>query len=353
MIKSTKKFRWKKRDIILLFERLELYLSAGLPIDKALLVASQGILPAQCRSLELVTERVRSGALFSTSLSDHVTLTDTVIGLIRHGESSGDLSRAIGASRSIMEKGDELRRKCLSALIYPISIGAFALILTIGLVRGVMPQIIPLLKSLHVSLPLLTRMVMGFSEFVMQKGLYVAVGAGLGVLMARMIYSRSKVVKRYFHSVCMSTPIIGAVMRAYSWSIFLGSCGTLVGSGISLPDAYENSAHYIPLHPLRDVLSSKTQFLRNGGSLAEILSMSVLRMPAHVAPLISAGEMSGTLGTSLMRASSIIDRDMDHSLKKMTVLIEPVMMAGIGVIVGSIALSIMLPIYDMSRVLQQ
>ena len=351
-MKQIKGINWKNRDILLLMERLELYLAAGLTIDKALMVARDGATIAQRKSLENITQSVISGMLFSRSLSSQMKLTETVIGLIRHGESSGDLGKAIGTAHSIMEKGQELRKKCISALIYPTSIGVFALVLTIGLMHGVMPQIIPLLSSLHVALPILTRIVMGLSEFITSYGIYFVISIFIGFMIIQILYRRSYGTKRLCHMIGMRSPIVGPIICAYSWSLFMRSCGALVDTGVSLPDAYERSASHILLYPLRDLMKERTRHLRNGASLAEVMLIPTPRLPAYAASLISAGEMSGTLGSSLIRVSSIIDRDLDHNLKKMTVLIEPVMMAGIGIVVGSIALSIMMPIYDMSRILQ-
>ncbi|NCW28743.1 MAG: hypothetical protein EBV83_10740, partial [Verrucomicrobia bacterium] len=96
---------------------------------------------------------------------------------------------------------------------------------------------------------------------------------------------------------------------------------------------------------------SEIKNISNGIPLGDIIAKK--KMPQFVAPLIHAGEASGTLGNSLLRASLILDRDIENILRKITALIEPIMMAGMGCIVGSIALSIMMPIYDISKVLQK
>ncbi len=350
MIKLYKK--WKRRDIILLLERLELYISSGLPIDKTLLIIEQGISKRQKISIEKVRNQVISGSLLSKSLAESIGLSKTLSGLIEHGESSGELGKALGTARKLLERQDELLKKCLSALAYPIIIGIFALLLTFGLVRGVMPQIIPMLKSLHVQLPLLTRVVMTISENIISYGLYMFIGALLTIGIFGFTYRKSKKFKFICHATIIQVPIIGQLIYNYSLSLFLQSCGALVESGLQIGQSFTSTAATVPLMPLSKLLQAELPHIRKGISLGKILENRSRKIPSYVSALLIAGEASGTLGSSLIRAASIIDRDMEHSLKRLTSLIEPVMMAGMGCVVGGIALSIMMPIYDISRVLQ-
>ncbi len=354
MIKNTMftKNKWKRRDIILLLERLELYISSGLPIDKTLMIAEQGISARQKVCIEKVRINVTSGSLLSKSLATHIGLPKTLAGLIEHGESSGELARALGTARKLIEKEDELIKKCTSALAYPVIIGIFASLLTIGLVRGVMPQIIPMLKSLHVQLPLLTRIVMSVSENITMYGLYMLLGSILLIGLFGFFYKKLKFFKSACHTILVRIPIIGSLFYSYSLSLFLQSCGALVESGLQLGPSYSNTVATVTLIPLSKLLQAELIYIRKGIPLGQLLANKSKLIPSYISPLILAGEASGTLGASLIRAAEIIDRDIEHSLKRLTSLIEPVMMAGMGVVVGGIALSIMMPIYDISRVLQ-
>lgn len=344
--------KWRRRDVILLLERLGLYTSSGLTIDKVLLIIGQGLSKKYRLSIDKVRSSVVSGSSISKSLETHIGLSKTISSLIGHGESSGGLVRALVMAQRLLEKEDELLKKCMSALAYPIVIGIFASLLTIGLVRGVMPQIIPMLKSLHVQLPLLTRMVMSVSENLISYGLYVLCGAVFVVILSGILYRKMKP----FQTVCQYTlihiPIVGRLVYLYSLSIFLQSSGSLVESGLQIEQAYSNTVHTITLIPLSRLLQAEIPNIRKGIPLGKLLTNRSKLIPPHVPSLALAGQASGTLGSSMIRAASIIDRDMEHSLKRLTSLIEPVMMAGMGCVVGGIALSIMMPIYDISRALQ-
>lgn len=146
-------------------------------------------------------------------------------------------------------------------------------------------------------------------------------------------------------------PIVGRLARYYSLALTVRSLGSLVESGAALGESYVRVAETMPLLPLRSAFKKKSADISRGVPLGTVLS-GMKRMPSYIAPLVSAGEASGTLGISLVRAADILDRDIEHALKRLTALVEPVMMAGMGCAVGAIALSIMMPIYDVSKALQ-
>ncbi len=351
-IKFTQKLnKFNRRDKILLLERLELYISSGLPIVRALMVAEEGISERQKILLQKIRDEVESGGSFSRALTAYARIPKTACRLISHGETIGELGSALAAAKNLLEKEDELLKKCLSALAYPIIIAIFAGLLTIGLVRGVMPQIIPMLKSLNVHLPLLTRVVMAISDGLLMYGLWAFIGTACAITIFVLSYKKWRAFRLGCHIALNSMPIIGNLARHYSLAVFSRSCGLLIQSGISSSGAYADTVAIISLLPLRKMLVTQIKGVREGQSISQALRGS--RIPPYIAPLLSAGEATGALGLSLIRCADILDRDIEHSLKRLTSLIEPVMMAGMGCTVGAIALSIMMPIYDISKALQK
>jgi len=343
--------KWKNRDLIMLFERLELYVGSGLGLDRSLEVAAQGIHLKQKNTLDRIRKSVESGGLLSKSLQSEIGISQTLSGLISHGESSGGIDRALHTARTLMEREDELRKKCLSSMTYPLVIGFFAALLTVGLVRGIMPQIIPMLKSLNVPLPLLTRSVIWISENSVAYGAYTLIVSVLFVFLLRLSIKKIKKIRHAVQSLLLYVPVLGSLVHVYFLSVFLRSCGSLVESGVSSSLAYASVTDTVSFLPLHSMLNSHVTSIARGIPLSQCFIGK--KMPPYIQPLLSAGEASGTLGSSIIRAADIIDRDIEHSLKRLTSLIEPLMMAGMGTVVGAIALSIMMPIYDISRVLQK
>lgn len=337
--------------MIIFLERLELYLSSGLSINKAIEIMAEGVSKKRLVTTLLLLEHIESGNTLSGSLANTIHLPPAILGLIRNGESVGKLPKALSFSRDLIEREDELIKKCFSAMTYPVVIGFFAFILTIGLMKGVMPQIMPMLKSLNVELPLLTRLVMFVSDCISSYGLLVLVG---GIILCSIyMYSYSKIIKVRFisHAILLRIPIIGKIMHLYTVSLFMRSMGSLVESGLPAVSAYESTASAISILPIRKAFESESDKIKNGVSISFAIT-KINRVPSFVPSLVKAGEMTGSLGASLSRCSLIIDKDIEYALKKSTVLIEPVMMVGMGTVIGGIALSIIMPIYDVSKVLQ-
>ncbi len=342
---------WKRSNSIIFFESLESYLSAGLSLDTCIRMIGQSSASYKKNVYTRMNEVIERGGLFSDALAETVSMHITTIHLIRHGESSGDLLRSITLARSLLEHQDELIKNCLSAMAYPCIIGFFAIVLVIGLIRGVMPQIIPMLIGLHVQLPILTRIVISMSDITTKYGLYIVLGICVCISSFVFIYKRYEKCMYMCHVVILHIPIIGKLVRSYATSVFLHSCGALLDSGVGISKAYPSTTSTISVLPIRSYMSSFCTRIDNGAQLSSVFYHKVF--PPYISALISAGESSGTLGQSCIRAALITDRNMKHSLKRLTSLIEPIMMVGMGLIIGAIALSILMPIYDISKVLQK
>ena len=349
---NSKRARWSRRDLILFFERLELYISAGLPLNHALEILTQDASKKSSKTIETIRNKIETGAAFSNALKNIIIIPSTIIGLLAHGESSGELAKALDYSKQLLEREDELVKKCASAMTYPAVIGFFALAFTIGLMKGVMPQIIPMLKSLRVELPLLTRVVMFVSDSLTKYGVYALLGAVALVIAMSIICVKSRLARSACQSAISRVPIVGQLVYSYFTAVFIRSLGSLVESGMPVAPSYFQAVSATSFIPLKKSCLRHIDTVSRGVSLGSVFG-KVKRLPKFVSSLVRAGEATGSLGISLTRCASIIDRDIEHSLKRLTSLVEPVMMAGMGGAVGAIALSIIMPIYDISKVLQR
>jgi type IV pilus assembly protein PilC len=333
-----------------LLEQLEMYISSGLALDASLRVIAENTPKRDRVRVENILKEVESGGLLSISLEKHAHLPQALVGIIEHGESVGSLAISLRSAHQLISRQDELKKKCLSALTYPLVIGVLALVMTIGLVRGVIPQISPILTGMRVELPLLTRIFIGLSDTLVAYGYYIFFGLIISSTLLVVAFRRFSRLRSFVQRVLFFVPIVGRLYFLYGLSIFLRSLGTLVGSGISIAKSYPETLRSVAFDPLKNILAGNMDSITNGASVHTAFRDKDI--PAFVSSLIMAGESSGTLGQSLSRAAEIIDRDLEHRLKRLTSLIEPIMMVAVGGVVGAVALSIMLPIYDMSKVLQ-
>lgn len=345
------KNKWSRSEIISFLERAELYSSAGLPLDQTLLAIEESSSKNRRNSIRAVRSAIEKGIGFSIALSQELKFKNTLINIIKHGEQSGNLGNALESCRSLAEKEDELIKKCLSALAYPIVIAVCAGLLTVGLLRGIMPQIIPTLKSLNVKLPLLTHIVIFISEEIAQRGIWYLLLVLIVLYTIRKLYIRYIKLKTIVQYAILYIPFVGKLYMSYCLSISLRSMGTLLNNGVTLTTSHKSIFENLNFIPLNLIFKFHYPKIERGEYLHNLFKNK--NIPEYISPLIAAGEKTGTLGVSMLRAATILDRDIEHALKRLTALIEPLMMVMMGCIIGAIALSIMLPIYDVSKVLQK
>lgn len=334
-----------------LLERLELYIDAGFAIDAALVLASKGFSGTRAEAVAQVGHMVRSGQPLGQSMRSALGLSEASSNIIGQGESSNGLVPALSTARAMLERQDSLRKECLSALAYPLVIFVAACCLALGLVRGVMPQIFPMLESLHVQLPFLTRAVMAISEFIGRYGIYVLVLSATVLFGAPFAYRRSRLLRVAMHHSIYNVPLLGSLLGSYAMSAFMRSCGSLISAGASSVESFSVASSAISFTPVRQKLLREAPRLRRGEPFGDALARA--GFSAASVGLVAAGEVSANLGGSLMRSADIEDKGLSHRIKRLTSLIEPAMMIVMGGAVGAIALSIMMPIYEISKAIQK
>ncbi len=195
------KRKWNRKEIILFLERLEMYVSAGLPINKVLPLLASSRDKNKNAIISNMAIEFEKGNPLSSCLSRYLGISKIISHMIEYGELSGKLNRSINLSIKLLTKEDELFKKCLNALLYPVFIGSFSLILTLVLVQKVLSQIIPLINSLNVDLPVITRIVIAFSVVIKNYGLYIIIATIFLFTVARYAYGRSNLIKKIYYKL--------------------------------------------------------------------------------------------------------------------------------------------------------
>lgn len=343
--------RQSTSEIASVFERLELYVSAGVPVDASLDLLSSQYAGRASVALKKTAKGVRSGRRLADMLQMEIGAPRLAVHLISHGERAGSLAASLGSASRLLRRQEELMRACVSALVYPVVIGLASCALVAGLLRGVLPQIIPMLLSLHVPLPPLTTFVIWLSGAIETYGAYALICIIILAIAVSTAYKKSLSIRTVFQCILGYVPFVGFVVERYNMSIFMRSCGTMILAGVSSVDSFVSATKGIGFTPLKRRLHACEAGVLRGSPLGRALTDA--HFPRDVAGIIHVGEMSGRLGDSLVRSAECVDRDVEHILRRATSLIEPIMMIAMGIVVGCIALSIMMPIYDISRVMQK
>ena len=340
--------------IMTILEQMHMYISAGLGVDTSLRIIEQALSKGDSnkhsRVISLIRSEVESGIALAVSLENHMSISANFINLICHGENGGRLGEAIKSVYELMEREDELKNKCLSAMYYPMIIGIIAILMLVSLMRFVIPQMIPMILSMQVQLPLLTQATLWLSGVVGDFGIYILITGILFIIIFRFVYKRCEFIRFHIQQIMLGLPILGQSLKHFHFSMMMRSIGMMVNSGMPVTSAYKDVVKGMSMLPLKRKFIEGHSKLDDGIPLSKVIAHQDL--PEYICAMVTAGESTGSLGDTLLRSANVMDAELTKKLKSLTALIEPLMMVGMGGMVGAISLSIMMPIYDMSKILE-
>ncbi|MCA9119009.1 MAG: type II secretion system F family protein [Planctomycetaceae bacterium] len=341
--------RLSKSDIIYTTTQLAIMVDTGINLATAL----QGLLeqeenPTLHKLLSALKKDVEAGECFSTAVARHPRYFDkTFVALIKASEQTGTLGEMLDHIADYMRKDLESRSKVRSALAYPCVMLVLAISVTTFLLTFVMPKFTPLFARKGIKLPSTTVFLMHLSD-AMREYWYAWV-AGLLVLTAGFLYGRrTEIGRMVLDYVRLNMPVLGPMFRKVCISRSIRSLGAMVQSGVSVLEALKLSAevsgNYFYEKAWKDALDDVT----NGSRISEALSGNDL-FPKTLIQMIGSGEDTGRLDYVLKKVSGYYDGEVETALKTATSMLEPMMITVMGVVVGGIGMSVMLPIFTLSR----
>jgi type IV pilus assembly protein PilC len=320
-------------------------ISSGIPLLESLeILQEQASDPGFKLVLDKVIERVRSGSDFSTALAEHHKLFSKIyINMIKAGEASGQLDVILQRLADYMEAAEELKREIKSAMTYPVISLVLILSITVGLVVGIVPKFQLIFEQLGMKdLPAPTEILLLISKLLREQFVMVLVGF-IVLIVSAVLYVKTKQGRWHWDWLMLHMPVFGPLFRKVAISRFARTFATLIQSGVPMLAALDivaSTAGNVLIEAA--VLNAKEQ-VQKGETLGEPLAASK-RFPPMVTRMISIGEKTGALEKLLMKISEFFDAEVRAMVKALTSLIEPLMIATMGLIVGFIVLSIFLPI---------
>jgi type IV pilus assembly protein PilC len=296
-----------------------------------------------------VAERVKGGGDLSESMSQFPRIfTRIYINMVKAGEASGELDTILARLADYQEASAALKREIKSAMTYPVISLTLVFGITIFLLTVIVPRFVPIFTSLGVPLPLPTRILMGVAVTMQQYFLYFALGAA-ALVVAAILYKRTKTGGKHFDWLTLHLPVFGPLFRKVAISRFARTFATLIQSGVPILSALEIVASTSGNRVIEDAVLSATSNVKQGETLAEPLSRSGV-FPPMVTRMIAVGEKSGALEQLLEKISEFYDQQVKTTVESLTALIEPIMISLMGLMVGSIVISIFLPIIKIQQV---
>lgn len=346
--------RFSTKEQTLFAKRMSFLVKAGVPLVECLsLIRAQTKSKAKGLVYDAVISDVSSGQYLSSSLGKFKRLFgEFAVNLIRVGENSGILSQNLAYLADELQKKSELQRKVLGTLIYPVFITIATFGVTGILTVYIFPKLMPIFTSLHVQLPLTTRIMISVSAYLRDWGVWTLLGIIVLILVFLVVRSKYANVRMWGDRVLLYIPLVGSITRSYNLTNFCRTTGLLLRSGISLTDALHITSETTKNRVYQLACAQLAVSVIRGEPLSRGLSARSDIYPDILAHMVSIGEKTGNLASTLTYLSELHEAEVEELTKTLSSSIEPVLMIVMGLLVGLIAVSVITPIYSITQHLQ-
>ncbi len=333
---------------IIFIKNLGAMLEAGLSLSKSLIVIERQIKNKTLKKVAVgLNESVKTGKPLSEGLEKFPHLfSNLVISIIKAGEESGNLAEALKITTIQLERIYYIKKKIKGAMMYPAVIICLIFIIGFLMLAYVVPKLTETFKDLEMDLPLSTRMIIGFSDFL-QNHYFIAI-AGLAGIIVFIIYAfKNPLGKRFRDSFVLKIPVIGEMVREVNSARAARTISSLIGSGVNLVSALEITADVVQNIHFKQVMLSAKDSLQKGESLSSAFGERDDVYPPFFVEMIGSGEETGNLSGMLLDVAIFYENEVDQKTKDLSTIIEPIIMIVIGAAVGFFAYSMLTPMYSM------
>ena len=347
------KKRVKAESVVILCRQLATMIDAGLPLVQGLeaLEEQQAQNKVFADIIRAVKEDVEGGKSLSDALEKHPrTFSALIVNLVRAGENSGTLAEIMDRIAKYLESSRTLQKKVKAAMMYPVVVSIMAIIITIVLLVKVIPVFGTIYSSFGADLPLPTKILLKASD-VLRKYLPLAIAAVVGLGLAVRGFYRTDRGRLKFDRLKFRVPVFGELIKKVVLSRFSRTLATLVRSGVPILRSLDIVGKTAGNYAMELAVVNAAQKVKGGESIASPLEETGM-FPPMVVRMISVGEKTGRVDTMLEKIADFYDEQVNTTLSGLTALIEPLLIAFLGIVVGTIVVCMFLPILKLSSIVK-
>ncbi len=323
-------------------------LAAGVPLSRALVILyKEASTPAANAKWKEIHGLVIDGMSLADAMAKSPdTFPRVYTAMVQAGETGGFLDLVLAQIADFQTREKELRSKVMTAMLYPTILLVLALGVLIFLLTFFIPRFQLVFAGFGAALPLATQIVIGISHAVRSYGLFVAIGLGISAFLIRNWFSSEKG-KRIWEGLVLKMPLVGPLVGQFAMARFCRMLGTLLGAGVPLVQALNVARKSIGNQILVDAVSKSIERVQEGGQLGASLAECRGLFPSSVLEMVSVAEESGKLDHELIRIANVTEGDLDRNLKTAVAFAEPLMLFLIAGFIGTIFISMVLPIFTL------
>jgi type IV pilus assembly protein PilC len=338
-------------DISIFARQMATMMQAGVPLVQSFEIIGQGSDKQSMQKLIFgIKNEVEGGVSLAEALTKYPLYFDPLfVNLVNAGEQSGSLETMLDKLATYKEKTEALKKKVKKALTYPIAVLVIAFVVTVILLVFVVPKFEELFESFGADLPAMTKFVIALSEFMQQWWWIIAGGISGTVYTILRMKKKSPKMQEWFDRIALKAPVIGDITTKSAIARFARTLETMSHAGVPLVEAMESVAgatgniiYYNASLKIRDEVSQGTMLqtsMRNTGLF-----------PNMAIQMVSIGEEAGSLDSMLAKVADFYETEVDNAVDTLTALLEPIIMAVLGVLVGGLIISMYLPIFKLGSV---
>jgi type IV pilus assembly protein PilC len=338
-------------DLVVFSRQFASMIKAGVPIVQTLeSLADQTESPILRSALQDVRRDVETGSSLGAAIGGRSQVfPETLISLVRAGEASGNLEGSLEIAAVQFDKDQELLEKIKSAFTYPVLVlCATGLVLAIML-TCIVPVFAKIYESLHAELPAMTRLLVSISYTLTHRAPLVLAGIGILAALVRYVY-QTEGGRLFFDRLKLRLPVLGKLNRKVAIGRFVRTLAAMIHSGIPLTRGLELAAVVAGNRVITDAVRGVVAEIMKGHPISGPLERTG-EFPKMVTRMVAVGEESGTLDLMLLETARFYERDVEYTVKRLTLMLEPLLTAFLAVIVGFVVLSLYLPIFGLGNAL--
>lgn len=331
------------RDKVIFFRQLATMIKAGVTLGNALdILRDQTRNPRLKDSIRRVKMSVDSGFSLSGALRTRGEFNTLMVSIVSAGEEGGNLDESLDRLATFLERQDELRRKIVSAVTYPAVVILFAFFILYILVTVVMPRFSQVFKGLNVPLPELTVTVFNFSEW-MAEYWYIPLLVFAAFIISVVMMNKNKNTKPLIDRIKLKLPLVGDIFFKSAMARSNRTLSSLVESGVPILKSLEMTAEVTDNAVIGKAYTALRDAARKGASLGDT-AKNISTFPVMIAHMMKVGEETGQLETMLDKVAGWFEMELDEKIKRLTSILEPMLIIVVGGIVAMVAMAIFTPI---------
>jgi type IV pilus assembly protein PilC len=338
-------------DIAIFSRQLATMMSAGIPMVQAFEIIGNGHEKPAMQKLVLdIKSNIEGGSTLHESLAKFpLYFDDLFVNLVEAGEQAGALETLLDKIATYKEKTEALKKKIKKALFYPAAVLVIAVVVSIILLIFVIPQFEELFKGFGADLPAFTQMVVNLSRFVQHQGWWMGIIVIAAFYAFFYFYKRSRNMQRAIDRIMLKFPIIGPILQKSAIARFSRTLSTMFAAGVPLVEAMQSVAGATGNIVYEEATLRMKDEVATGQRLQRAME-NVGLFPNMVVQMIAVGEESGSLDTMSAKVAEFYEAEVDNAVDSMSSLLEPMIMAILGVLVGGMVIAMYLPIFKLGQV---